>query len=45
MTVQNIKAALVSLLMLALFMGIWYAATLPAAGTGPGGAVSAEQAE
>ncbi len=45
MTAQNLKAALVSVLLLAVFMGIWYAATLPAAGTGPGGTLSAERAE
>jgi nitrate/nitrite transport system permease protein len=40
----NVKAAAVSLLLFALFLGIWHLATLPAAG-GPSGARSAEQAE
>jgi nitrate/nitrite transport system permease protein len=40
----NFKAALVSLLLFATFLGIWYAATLPSPG-GAGGAGSAEQAE
>ena len=40
------KATLVSLLIFAVLLGIWYVATLPAAGTGGNaGAVSAEQAE
>jgi nitrate/nitrite transport system permease protein len=42
----NLKAALVSVLIFAAFLGVWYAATLPAAGVGgAAGAVSAEQAE
>ncbi|HSV54965.1 MAG TPA: nitrate ABC transporter permease, partial [Burkholderiaceae bacterium] len=42
----NAKAALVSVLLFIAFLGIWYAATLPAAGVaGPAAAVSAEQAE
>ena len=45
MTTQNLKAALVSVLLLAVFMGIWYAATLPVVGTGPGGTLSAERVE
>jgi nitrate/nitrite transport system permease protein len=41
----NLRAGLLSLLLLAGFLGIWHAATLPAAGSGPAAAVSAEQAE
>ena len=42
----NLKAALVSLLMLGVLLGIWYAATLPVAGAvGSPGAQSAEQVE
>jgi nitrate/nitrite transport system permease protein len=41
----NFKAALVSLLLFALFLGIWYTATLPGGIGGASGAVSAEQAE
>ncbi|MDB5872289.1 MAG: nitrate transport permease [Ramlibacter sp.] len=41
----NVKAALVSLLLLALFLGIWHAATRPAAGSVTTSAVAAEQAE
>ncbi len=41
----NLKAALVSVLLFALFLGIWYTATLPGVGGGASGAVSAEQAE
>ena len=42
----NLKAALVSLLMLAVLLGIWYAATFPVAGAGGSpGAQSAEQVE
>ncbi|GAC1602649.1 MAG: nitrate ABC transporter permease [Ramlibacter sp.] len=42
----NLKAALVSLLILAAFLGIWYAATLPGAGAGASaGALSADQVE
>ena len=44
-TTLRMKAALVSLLLLAVLLGLWYSATLPVAGSGPGGAVSAEQAE
>ena len=43
--VMRVKAAVVSLLLLTVLLGIWYAATLPVAGGGPGGAVSSEQAE
>jgi nitrate/nitrite transport system permease protein len=40
------KATLVSLLLLAVLLGVWYLATLPTAGgAGAAGAVSAEQAE
>ncbi len=41
----NVKAALVSLLLLAVFLAVWHAATLPGAAAAPGGALSAEQAE
>ncbi|ROZ74296.1 nitrate ABC transporter permease [Ramlibacter sp. WS9] len=41
----NFKAALVSLLLFALFLGIWYTATQPGAVGGASGAMSAEQAE
>jgi nitrate/nitrite transport system permease protein len=41
----NLKAALVSVLLLVLFLGIWYTATQPGAVGGAAGAVSAEQAE
>lgn len=37
----NFKAALVSLLIFLLFLGIWYAATEPAAGAGGGAAAAA----
>jgi nitrate/nitrite transport system permease protein len=39
------KAALLSALLLALVLGVWYLATLPAGGSAPAAAVSAEQAE
>jgi len=39
------KAALLSLLLLALILGVWWVATLPAGGAAPVGAVTAEQAE
>ncbi len=41
----NFKATLVSVLLLLVFLGAWQIATLPAAGSGPSAAVSAEQAE
>ncbi len=41
----NFKATLVSVLLLLVFLGAWQIATLPATGSGPGAAVSAEQAE
>jgi nitrate/nitrite transport system permease protein len=41
----NLKAALVSVLLFALFLGIWYTATQPGGGGGATGAVSAEEAE
>lgn len=41
----NFKATLVSVLLLLAFLGAWQLATLPAAGSGPGAPVSAEQAE
>lgn len=43
----NAKAALVSLLILLLLLGIWHAATLPAAGSGPASTagMTAEQIE
>lgn len=45
MKTLNAKAALVSLLLFLAFIGIWYAATLPAASTLTTSAVAAEQAE
>ncbi|HYP70737.1 MAG TPA: ABC transporter permease subunit, partial [Variovorax sp.] len=46
MKLLNLKAALVSTLLLALFVGIWYAATLPAGGTvGTTAGMTAEQIE
>ena len=48
MNALRLKAALVSLLIFAVFLGMWYAATLPGASGVAGGAaagVSAEQAE
>ena len=46
LNVLRAKATLLSLLIFAMFLGIWYLATLPAPGTGGAkGAVSAEQAE
>ncbi len=41
----NFKATLVSVLLLLVFLGAWQIATLPTASSGPGAAVSAEQAE
>jgi len=41
----SFKAALVSLLMLALLLGVWQLATLPAAGAGPAAGLTAEQIE
>ena len=42
----NVKAALVSVLLLLVFLGIWHAATFPAPGAGGAGpALTAEQAE
>ncbi len=46
MKLMNLKAALVSVLLLLVLIGIWYAATLPAAGgTGPASAMTPEQIE
>ncbi|SFM17798.1 nitrate ABC transporter permease [Variovorax sp. OV329] len=46
MKLLNLKAALVSALLLVLFLGIWYAATLPSGGNAStGGALTPEQIE
>ncbi len=46
MKTLNVKAALVSLLLFGVFLGIWYAATLPGAGAGgPAGGLTPEQVE
>lgn len=45
MKLLNLKAAAVSLLLLALFVGIWYAATLPSGGSGSAAGMTAEQIE
>ncbi|MBI2772546.1 MAG: nitrate ABC transporter permease [Burkholderiales bacterium] len=45
MKALNWKAALVSVLLLLTFLGVWHMATLPAAGTVTTSAVAAEQAE
>jgi nitrate/nitrite transport system permease protein len=44
-TSQDLKAALVSLLLLLLFLGIWHVATLPAGGRRGAGRLTAEQVE
>ena len=41
----RLKAAVISLLLLFIFIAIWHVATLPAAGTASAGALTAEQAE
>ena len=45
MSTLRLKAALVSLLIFAAFLGIWYAATLPGTAGGAAAGLSAEQAE
>jgi nitrate/nitrite transport system permease protein len=45
MKTLNFKAALVSLLLFTLFLGVWYAATLPGAASGGTGGMTPEQTE
>lgn len=45
MKLLNLKAAAVSLLLLALLVGVWYAATLPSGGSGSAAGMTPEQIE